>query len=78
MAICGAKAASQYDAAPYVRCANLQNMKLSNYDFLVIRCKNLMERNVRIESKSVLVSRYIMTSFDVRVTEHNIWCSVVL
>ena len=47
-------------------------------DFLVIEHKNVMQRNVRIESESILVSRYVGTSVDAKVTQRNAWCSVIL
>ncbi len=43
-----------------------ENLRFSN--FFVIRCKNAMQMNMRIESESILVSRCIGTSVDVKVT----------
>ena len=68
------KAGLQYDAAPCVAFVG----ETRNFDFLVIRHKNVMQRNARIESESILASRCVGTSVDAKVTQRNTWRSVIL
>ena len=66
-----------------LRCVSLQKLtqkflikKFS--DFLAIRCKNATQRNAKIESEFILMSRCVATNVNVKVTQCNAWYSVVL
>ena len=58
-----------------LHCISLQNENISNEKFsdcLVIRRKNPTLRNTRIESESILALHRVVTSVDVKVTQHKV------
>ena len=74
------KVGSQCDARPCVAfICETQTFQIKIFiDFLMIKCKDAMERNARIESESILVSRCIAMSANAKATQHKAWCSVIL
>ena len=47
-------------------------------DFFVIRRKDATQRDARIGSESILALCCVAMSVNAKVTQRNIWCSVIL
>ena len=71
------KAGSQCDARPCVALI-CEFLVKSFSDFVVIGCKDTMQRNARIGSESILALHCVATSVNAKAMQRNIWSSVIL